>query len=29
MLQYWISADDPDQFNGNIVGTIDFVAEYR
>jgi hypothetical protein len=29
MLQYWTPADDPDEFNRNIVGTLEFVAEYR
>ena len=28
-LEYWIPAEDLDSFNGNIVGTIDLVAEFR
>ena len=28
-LEYWIPAEDLDSFNGNIVGTIDVVAEFR
>lgn len=29
ILEYWIPADDLDQFNRNIVGQIEVVAEYR
>lgn len=29
ILEYWIPAEDLDEFNANIVGTIDVVAEYR
>ena len=29
ILEYWIPAEDLDDFNANIVGTIDVVAEYR
>ncbi len=29
ILEYWISADDLDELNDNIVGTIAVVAEYR
>jgi len=29
ILEYWIPAEDLNQFNANIVGTIDVVAEYR
>jgi hypothetical protein len=27
--EYWIPADDLDEFNRNIVGNIEVVAEYR
>jgi hypothetical protein len=27
--EYWIPAKDLDEFNANIVGTKDVVAEYR
>jgi hypothetical protein len=27
--EYWIPAEDLDQLNDNIVGTIEVVAEYR
>jgi hypothetical protein len=29
ILEYWIPAEGLDDFNANIVGTIDVVAEYR
>jgi len=29
ILEYWIPAEDLDELNANIVGTIDVVAEYR
>jgi len=29
ILEYWIPADDLPEFNANIVGTIEVVAEYR
>jgi hypothetical protein len=29
ILEYWIPADDLAEFNANIVGTIEVVAEYR
>lgn len=29
ILEYWIPAEDLDEFSANIVGTIDVVAEYR
>jgi hypothetical protein len=29
ILEYWIPAEDLDEFNANIVGTIEVVAEYR
>jgi hypothetical protein len=29
ILEYWIPAENLDEFNANIVGTIDVVAEYR
>lgn len=29
ILEYWIPAEDLNEFNANIVGTIDVVAEYR
>lgn len=29
ILEYWIPAEDLANFNANIVGTIDVVAEYR
>jgi len=29
ILEYWIPADDVDELNANIVGTIAVVAEYR
>jgi hypothetical protein len=29
ILEYWIPADDLDEFNTNIVGTIYVVGEYR
>jgi hypothetical protein len=29
ILEYWIPAEDLGEFNDNIVGTIDVVAEYR
>ncbi len=29
ILEYWIPAEDLDDFNANIVGTIEVVAEYR
>jgi hypothetical protein len=27
--EYWIPAEDLDEFNANIVGTIEVIAEYR
>ena len=29
ILEYWIPAEELDEFNANIVGTIAVVAEYR
>ncbi|GAA4714500.1 hypothetical protein APR04_004101 [Promicromonospora umidemergens] len=29
ILEYWIPAEDLNELNANIVGTIDVVAEYR
>jgi hypothetical protein len=29
ILEYWIPAEDLNELNTNIVGTIDVVAEYR
>lgn len=29
ILEYWIPADDLAEFNANIVGTIEVVAEFR
>jgi len=29
ILEYWIPADDLPEFNANIVGAIEVVAEYR
>jgi hypothetical protein len=29
ILEYWIPAEDLDELNANIIGTIDVVAEYR
>jgi hypothetical protein len=29
ILEYWIPAEDLEELNANIVGTIDVVAEYR
>lgn len=29
ILEYWIPAEELDEFNANIVGTIDVAAEYR
>jgi hypothetical protein len=29
VLEYWIPADDLSEFNANIVGAIEVVAEYR
>lgn len=29
ILEYWIPAEDLEEFNDNIVGTIDEVAVYR
>jgi hypothetical protein len=29
ILEYWIPAEDLDEFNANIDGTIEMVAEYR
>lgn len=29
ILEYWIPAQDLEEFNRHIVGTIDVVAEYR
>jgi len=29
ILEYWIPAEDLDELNANIVGTIEVVAEYR
>lgn len=29
ILEYWIPAEDLDELNAHIVGTIDVVAEYR
>ena len=29
ILEYWIPAEDLDEFNANIVGLIEVVAEYR
>jgi len=29
ILEYWIPAEDLEEFKANIVGTIDVVAEYR
>jgi hypothetical protein len=29
ILEYWIPAEDLDEFNRNIVGLIEVVAEYR
>jgi hypothetical protein len=29
ILEYWIPAEDLDEFNANIVGTIEVTAEYR
>lgn len=29
LREYWIPAEDLDQFNDNIVGTIDVVREFR
>jgi hypothetical protein len=29
ILEYWIPAEDLDQFNAHIIGLIDVVAEYR
>lgn len=29
ILEYWIPAEDLDEFNDNVVGTIEVVAEYR
>ncbi len=28
-LEYWIPADEMSEFNRNIVGTIQIIAEYR
>jgi hypothetical protein len=29
ILEYWIPAEDLDELNANILGTIEVVAEYR
>src|SRR5262245_47542607 len=29
ILQYWIPAEDLEELNDNIVGTIEVIAEYR
>jgi len=29
ILEYRIPAEDLDEFNANVVGTIDLIAEYR
>lgn len=29
IVEYWIPAEDLDEFNANIVGMIEVVAEYR
>ncbi|GII22602.1 hypothetical protein Pme01_21990 [Planosporangium mesophilum] len=29
ILEYWIPAEDLDELNANLVGTIEVVAEYR
>lgn len=29
ILEYWIPAEDLDELNANIVGTIEVTAEYR
>jgi hypothetical protein len=29
ILEYWIPAEELDELNANIVGTIDVVAEFR
>ena len=29
ILEYWIPAEDLPEFNANVVGTIEVVAEYR
>ena len=29
IVEYWIPAEDLDDLNANIVGTIGVVAEYR
>jgi len=29
ILEYWIPAEDLDNFNANIMGTIEVTAEYR
>jgi len=29
ILEYWIPAEELDELNANIVGTITVVAEYR
>jgi hypothetical protein len=29
LVEYWIPAEDLHEFNRNIVGTIDVIAEYR
>ncbi|MEU4363257.1 hypothetical protein [Promicromonospora sp. NPDC023987] len=29
ILEYWIPAEDLEELNGHIVGTIEVVAEYR
>jgi hypothetical protein len=29
ILEYWIPADELDEFNQHIVGRIEVVAEYR
>jgi hypothetical protein len=28
-LEYWIPAEDLEEFNANIIGSIDVVSEYR
>jgi len=29
ILEYWIPAEDLDEFNAHIVGLIEVIAEYR
>lgn len=29
ILEYWITAEDPDEFNRHIVGLIEVVREFR